>query len=76
MLYFCQMSKTLTIRLPRDLAAWLEETTARNGVPRGRVIREALERVRAGEAGRPFLRLAGTIHGPRDLSGRRGFSRP
>lgn len=75
MLHSDLMGKTLTVRLPRDLAGWLEETATRTGVPRGRIVREALERARA--EGRPagFLRLAGAIRGPRDLSRRRGFSR-
>ena len=60
---------TLTVRLPKDLAEWLDRT----GVSRGRIVRMELERARA--AGRQsFLRLAGAVEGPADLSIRRGFS--
>jgi predicted transcriptional regulator len=68
------MSNTLTIRLPEDLDEWLAQTARRTGVPRGRIIRQELERARSAEK-RPFLRLAGVAAGPRDLSTRKGFSR-
>jgi predicted transcriptional regulator len=68
------MSNTITVRLPGDLAQWLEQTSRKTGVPRGRIIREELEKARKSEA-RPFLRLAGAIAGPKDLSKRKGFSR-
>ena len=71
-----RMSHTLSFRLTSELAAWLEETAARTGVSQGRIIREQLERARSGGPVRPFMRLAGSIRGPRDLSSRRGFSRP
>ncbi len=70
-----QMGNTITVRLTKELAAWLETTAARTGVPQGRIIREQLERARAGGAVRPFMRLAGSVTGPRDLSTRKGFSR-
>ena len=70
------MSHTLTIRLTNELAAWLEETAARTGVSQGRIVREQLERAKSGGPVRPFMRLAGSIKGPRDLSSRKGFSRP
>ena len=69
------MSHTITIRLGRELAAWLEATAARTGMPQGRIVREQLEKARAGGEGRPYLRLAGAVRGPRDLSRRKGFSR-
>jgi hypothetical protein len=69
-----QMSNTITVRLPGDLAEWLEQTARKTGLPRGRIIREELERARNSEA-RPFLRLAGAIAGPKDLSTRKGFSK-
>jgi hypothetical protein len=40
----------------------------------GRITREELKKARESEV-RPFLRLAGTIVGPKDLSKRKGFSR-
>jgi hypothetical protein len=70
------MSQTITVRLTRDLAEWLEEAARRAGVPQGRIVRDQLERARAAGAERPFMRLAGRVRGPRDLSARKGFSRP
>lgn len=74
MLQFEQMRNTLTIRLPDDLAEWLTQTARETGVPRGRIIREQLELARRSNK-RPFLRLAGLVAGPADLSTRKGFSR-
>ena len=34
------MSNTVTIRLSKELAAWLEQASKRSGIPRGRIIRE------------------------------------
>lgn len=68
------MSNTITVRLPDELAEWLEATAARTGVSQGKIIREQLEKAR-GEEERPFLRLAGKVAGPADLSSRKGFSR-
>lgn len=69
------MSNTITVRLGEELAAWLEEEAARTGVSQGKVIRDQLERAKAGSAQRPFMRLAGRVRGPRNLSQRKGFSR-
>ena len=68
------MSNTITVRLPDDVAEWLNETSRKTGVPKGQIIREQLDKARSAEE-RPFLRLAGTIAGPADLSKRKGFSR-
>jgi predicted DNA-binding protein len=68
------MSHTITVRLPPELAEWLAGTSKRTGVAKGRIIREQLERARAAEK-QAFLRLAGSVSGPRDLSSRKGFSR-
>jgi predicted transcriptional regulator len=68
------MSSTLSVRIPDDLAKWLNHTARRTGVPKGRIVREELEKVRA-SAKSPFLRLAGAVAGPADLSTRNGFSR-
>ena len=68
-----QMRNAITVRLPEDLAEWLETMAARTGVSQGRIIREQLEKAReTGE--RPFMRLAGRVAGPSDLSSRKGFS--
>jgi hypothetical protein len=69
------MGHTLTIRLDSDLAAWLEAESVKTGVSQGKIVREQLEKAKAGRAAQPFMRLAGSARGPRDLSRRKGFSR-
>jgi hypothetical protein len=69
-----QMRNTLTVRLPQDLADWLDRTAHESGISRGALIRMELERARK-TSKRPFLRLAGAIEGPPDLSMRKGFSK-
>jgi hypothetical protein len=69
------MGHTITVRLGRELAEWLEESARRAGVPQGRIVRDQLEKARAAGQRQAFLRLAGTVRGPRDLSSRKGFSR-
>ncbi len=69
------MGHTLTIRLPEDLAAWLRDVSDRSGVAQGRIVREQLEKARASERQRTYMRLAGSVRGARDLSKRKGFSR-
>jgi hypothetical protein len=68
------MSHTITVRLDPGLARWLEETAARMGVPQGKIVRDQLEEARAKTKTRSFMRLAGAIRGPRNLSKRKGFS--
>ena len=68
------MSHTLTIRLQRDLAEWLEDEATKTGASEGQIMREQLEKVRS-NAAQPFMRLAGSVRGPRDLSTRKGFSK-
>ena len=70
------MSQTITIRLTKDLSSWLEETAARTGVSQGELVRAQMEKARAANPGRAFMRLAGTVRGPGDLSRRKGFSKP
>ena len=69
------MSHTLTIRLDPELAAWLEEAASKAGVSQGQLIRDQLAKAKAAIATKPFMRLAGAVRGPRDLSTRKGFSR-
>jgi predicted transcriptional regulator len=69
------MSKTLTIRLTKDQDAWLERVAKETGRPRGQIVREQIERARGARESRSFMRLAGVVAGPRDLSRRKGFSR-
>ena len=68
------MGNTLTVRLPLDLAEWLERAAQTSGVSRGSIIRAELERARKNSS-RPFMRLAGVVNGPAGLSARKGFSR-
>lgn len=68
------MSNTLTVRIPGDLAQWLEETARKTGIPKGRIVRNELEKARKSE-GQPFMQLAGIVTGPANLSTRKGFSR-
>jgi len=70
------MGHTVTIRLTKELAAWLDQVSKSSGIPRGRIIREQLERARARRPEQSFMRLAGTVRGAPDLSKRKGFSRP
>lgn len=69
------MGQTLTIRLTRRLAEWLERTAAETGRSQGEIIREQLEQAREGKSSKPFMRLAGSVQGPKNLSSRKGFSR-
>jgi hypothetical protein len=69
------MGHTLTVRLQRELASWLEEQAAESGVSQGQIVREQLEKARAASSLR-FMRLAGSVRGPRDLSTRKGFAKP
>jgi hypothetical protein len=74
-LHFCHMGQTITVRMRKELAAWLEETSARTGLSQGEIIRQHLEHARNGDT-RKFMRLAGLVRGARDLSARKGFSKP
>ncbi len=68
------MSRTITIRLTESLAEWLAHTARTTGVPQGRIVRLQLENAQRGDK-QPFMRLAGTVSGPPDLSSRNGFSK-
>ncbi|TMB43858.1 MAG: ribbon-helix-helix protein, CopG family [Deltaproteobacteria bacterium] len=69
------MRQTITVRLSQELAAWLEDVAAKTGVSQGKIIRDQLEKAKAKGSGQPFMRLAGAVRGPRNLSSRKGFSR-
>jgi len=69
------MNHRITVRLTKALAAWLEQVAAKTGVSQGKLIRDQLEKARAGDSSQTFMRLAGTVRGPKDLSSRKGFSR-
>ncbi|MCP5110393.1 MAG: ribbon-helix-helix domain-containing protein [bacterium] len=68
------MRTTITVRLPDDLAEWLSETARNTGLPVSRIVRDQLERARNQHDNRPYLRHAGAVSGPPDLSSRKGFS--
>lgn len=74
-LHFSHMSTTLSVRLPEELARWIEENARATGRSQGSLVKEALERMRQADAPKPFLALAGCVEGPRNLSQRKGFSR-
>lgn len=67
------MSNTITIRLPEELEDWLTEESRVTGIPKGRIVREQLERLRTQRARQPFLDLAGSVEGSPDLSRKKGF---
>jgi len=69
------MSHTLTIRLTEELAEWLAEVSRKTGLPAGKIIRQLMETARAESGKQRFLRLAGQIDGPPDLSMRKGYAR-
>jgi predicted DNA-binding protein len=70
------MSHTITIRLDKELATWLEGAAAKTGVSQGRLVREQLEKARARGGQQTFMRLAGCVKGrPKNLSTRKGFSK-
>jgi len=69
------MGHTITVRLNRDLAAWLERMSEKTGVSQGQIIRDQLEKAKEGGSGQSFMRLAGAVRGPKDLSARKGFSK-
>jgi len=68
------MSRTLSIRLTADQAAWLKATSRKTGVAQGKLVREQIDRARR-SIEPSFMCLVGSMAGPRDLSMRKGFSR-
>jgi predicted transcriptional regulator len=69
------MSNTVTVRLPDDLAHWLSMAAERRGVSQGKIIRDELEQARKKGTQREFMKLAGSVRGPKNLSTRKGFSK-
>ena len=69
------MSNTLTIRLSEDLNRWLDEEARATGLPKGRIVKEQLERLRTAKDRQPFMELAGKLEGDPDLSSRKGFGK-
>ena len=64
--------KTVTVKLPEPLAAWLSRRARALGRPQSDLVREALQRFREGTSGVSchdlFADVCGVIDGPRDLS--------
>lgn len=69
------MSHTITVRLSKELAAWLEDVATKTGLSQGKIVREQLERAKKSDTRQSFMRLAGAVRGAKDLSMRKGFSR-
>ena len=70
------MGHTITVRLDRDLAAWLEREAERTGESQGKIVRDQLTHARTRAGAQSFMRLAGSVRGgPKDISTRKGFSR-
>lgn len=69
------MRHTISVRVDKDLATWLEAEAARTGLSQGKIVRDELERAKNARGSRRFMRLAGTVDGAKDLSRRKGFSR-
>ena len=69
------MSNTISVRLDNDLATWLAETAQRTGRSPGQVVRDQLQMAKAATPNRAFMRWAGVIDGPKNLSSRKGFSK-
>ena len=68
------MTQTITIRLTKELAEWLDTAAEQAGISPDKLAREQLDQARRQQAVRPFMRLAGTVRGPKGLSRRKGFS--
>lgn len=64
--------KTVTVKLPGPLAAWLSRRARELGRPQSDLVREALQRASEGTSGAScddlFSDVRGVIYGPKDLS--------
>lgn len=64
--------KTITVKLPEPLAAWLSQRARELSRPQSELVREALQRSRQGSGSATchdlFGDVCGVIDGPRDLS--------
>jgi Arc/MetJ-type ribon-helix-helix transcriptional regulator len=69
------MRHTVSVRLERELAAWLDATARSRGMSQSDVIRSRLEESRCASDTRAFMTLAGSVDGSAGLSARKGFSR-
>jgi predicted transcriptional regulator len=71
------MSNTVTLRLPDELQRRLRERSRRTGISVNRIVRDSLEKtLEKLEKDEPaWMKYAGTMSGPPDLSSRKGYSR-
>ena len=69
------MSHTVTIRLDKELADWLERESRKTGESQGKIIRDRLTRVRSAVGAQTFMKHAGSVRLNPRLSTRKGFSR-
>jgi hypothetical protein len=70
------MNERLTIRLGETLSRALEEEARPTGLPKARVVREALQsRLRPIAKLKIMSRYFGMIHGPGDLSSNKSYRR-
>ena len=64
--------KTITVKVPEALAAWLSRYSRKLGRPQSDVVRDALQRISANSGGTSchdvFGDVCGVIEGPKDLS--------
>ena len=64
--------KTITVKLPEALAAWLSRRARALGRPQSDLVREALQRSSEGTSGVSchdlFADVCGVVDGPTDLS--------
>ena len=64
--------KTITVKLPEPLAAWLLRRARKLGRPQSDLVRDALRRASEGTDGGSchdlFADVCGVIDGPKDLS--------
>jgi hypothetical protein len=68
------MSQTISIRLNKELSVWLAGEARRAGVSQGRIVRDQLEKARNSAGSQAFMRHAGTVKGPKNLSERKGYA--
>lgn len=68
------MSHTISVRLPEETSQRLQEHAKQSGRSRSAIVKEALEQSFRSEP-KPFMELAGSLEGARDLSQRKGFAK-
>ena len=82
--YYQEEMDTLSLKVPREIARWLEEQARTTGRPKSEIVREAIERLRSAGKDESALDLAGDAVGRvasrcRDLGSNkarlRGFGR-